>query len=177
MDAPLSRAGLPGAYFAYAVGAFFVLATVGVPGLWSAGVGLMLCLLGVLARSGTEFRADRSAYREYGELFGQRAGRWQPLRLVVGVTLKYFSSLSGGDSTPSGRNSWGIWNANPRRTEELVLMLSLENSPTGLILARCPLGAVNATIDAAHELAEFFGGVPVHQFLPPGQFQPLEAGR
>ncbi len=34
-------------------------------------------------------------------------------------------------------------------------MLSLENSATGLLLARCALDAVHPLIDAAHELATF----------------------
>jgi len=170
MDAPLTRSALPGGYFAIPVGVFLALAMVGVPGLWNAAVGLLGCLMLSLGRSGIEFRADRTTYRKYVELFGQRAGKWQPLRPVVGITLKYFSELT---SSVSGHDNWGSWTSGPQENEELVLMLSLENSSTSLILSRYPLDAVNSIIDAAHELAGFFGDVPVHQFLPPSQFQPL----
>ncbi|MGI4867320.1 MAG: hypothetical protein ACRYFZ_25605 [Janthinobacterium lividum] len=51
-------------------------------------------------------------------------------------------------------------------------MLSLEHSNTGLIIKRFELDDVNQAIDTAHDIADFFD-VPVHQFLPPTQFQPL----
>jgi len=57
--------------------------------------------------------------------------------------------------------------------KELALMRALENSATGLMSVRGPLDAVDPLSDAAHELAAFFGQVPVWQLLPPGRFQPI----
>lgn len=142
-------------------------------------LGIFLCVLAVLVgcsgKLGIELRNDRKAYRNCLVLFGWRLGNWKPLPSVVGVTLKYFSYISRGVSTPSGATSWGIWSKSSQRQEELVVMLSLEHSRTGLIIKRFELDDVNQAIDMAHDTAEFFD-VPVHQFLPSTHFQPLNPG-
>ena len=95
----------------------------------SIKLGIFLSLLAVLvdclAKLGVEIGSDRKAYRNCFVLFGWRLGQWKPLPTVVGVTLKYFSYIARGVSTPGGATSWGIWNKSSQRHEELVVMLSL----------------------------------------------------
>lgn len=169
MDSPISRTALPISFYAFPVGVFFFLVSIGVSELLSAGIGLLGCLLASLGRIGIEFRLDRTAYREYYTLFGFRAGQWQLLKSVVGVTVKYYSEIA---KSSNGRYSWGVWNNQPRRHEEVIIMLSIRNSVTGIILGRCALDDVNLAIDEAHTIAVFFA-VPVRQYLPPNQFRPL----
>jgi hypothetical protein len=139
-------------------------------------LGIFLSVLAMvvdcLGKLGIEIRNGRKAYRNCFMLFGWRVGQWQPLPSVIGITLKYFSYMEKGNSTPSGAMSWGIWNNRSQRHEELVVMLSLENSKIGLIINRFELDDVNKAIDVSHDIADFFD-VPVHQFLPPTQFQPI----
>ena len=126
--------------------------------------------------TGLEISVDRQRSRDYWGLLSWRFGRWQPLPPVVGITLKYYATRTkaGRPSALSG----GVWKPTSRRHEELVLLLSLQNRATGLIVGRCALDDVNAAIDFAHELADYFN-VPVQQYLPPHLFEPLPpaAGR
>ncbi|MEJ7664621.1 MAG: hypothetical protein WKG07_36450 [Hymenobacter sp.] len=126
--------------------------------------------------TGLEISADRRRSREYWGLRGWRVGSWRPLPPVVGITLKYYAVRTKASRVTS--TSWGVWKPASHRHEELVVMLSLRNRATGLIVGRCALDDVNAAIDFAHELAGYFD-VPVHQYLPPHLFEPLPpaAGR
>jgi hypothetical protein len=135
-------------------------------------LSVLTMVVDCLGKLGVEIGSDRKAYRNCFVLFGWRLGQWQPLPPVVGVTLKYFSYISGKGKAAVIPFNWGIWNQGSHRHEELVLMLSLEHSRIGLIIKRFELDDVNQAIDIAHDTAEFFD-VPVHQFLPPTQFQPL----
>ena len=138
---------------------------------WLAGAAGILLVAGLSSLyTGLEISADRRHRRDYWGLLGRRFGRWQPLPPVVGITLKYHSTVAKA-GRPSAL-SWGIWKPASRRHQELVLMLSLSKQPTGLIVGRYDLDDVNAAIDFAHELAEYFD-VPVNQYLPPHLFQPL----
>ena len=120
--------------------------------------------------TGLEISADRRHRRDYWGLLSRRFGRWQPLPPVVGITLKYHSTVTkAGQPNVTSQHTW---KPARRRSEELVLMLSLPNQPTGLIVGRYDLDEVNEAIDFAHELAGYFD-VPVNQYLPPHLFQPL----
>ena len=118
--------------------------------------------------TGVDLSPDRRLFRSYFGLLGLKIGSWQPLPPVVGVTLKYYSKLQRSNS----RYSRGILGAAARRAEELVVLLSVRNSATGIIVGRFSLDDVNPAIDFAHDLAEELD-VGVNMYLPPNQFQPL----
>lgn len=145
-------------------------AALGAPG-WVASLGGLAAGLGLGAvRSGIEISPDLRRSREYLALAGWRVGAWQPLAPVVGVTLKYYSTLE--KAATSSTTHWGVWNDAQRRREELIVMLSLQHSATGLIVAHFGLDDVNVAIDFAHDTAARFD-VPVNQYLPSHMFQPL----
>ena len=147
----------------------FGLLVLGVPGWLAGAIGLLGWAVLCSGCTGLEISPDRRRSRDYWGVLGLRFGSWQPLPPVVGVTLKYYATLAAGRSGPT---SWGIWQQSSRRYEELVLMLSLHNQPTGIITGRYTLDEVNEAIDFAHELAAYFD-VPVNQYLPPHLFEPL----
>jgi hypothetical protein len=118
--------------------------------------------------TGVELSADRRQFRSYFGLLGLKIGRWEHLPPIVGVTLKYYSKIQRSNS----RYSRGILGAAARRAEELVVLLSVRNSPTGIIVGRFSLDDVNPAIDFAHDLADELD-VGVNMYLPPGQFKPL----
>ena len=135
-------------------------------GLVCLGVGLGLSSWG----AGIEFSPDLQRYRHYFALRRWRFGRWQPLRPVVGITLKYHSTVTKGSALGSANKY--AWQSSPSRHEQLIVLLSQQGSATGIILAYYSLDAVNEAIDFAHELADRFQ-VPVNQYLPAHLFQPL----
>lgn len=118
--------------------------------------------------TGVELSPDRRQFRSYYGMLGLKIGSWQPLPPVVGVTLKYYSKIQRSNS----RYSRGILGAAARRAEELVVLLSVRNSPTGIIVGRFSLDDVNPAIDFAHDLADELD-VGVNMYLPPNQFKPL----
>ncbi|MDO7886746.1 hypothetical protein [Hymenobacter cheonanensis] len=131
-------------------------------------IGLLILFLGLapsLGGTALEISADCRQYRAYYSLFGLKFGRWQPLPPVVGVTLKYFSTVST-------RRSKYSWNATTSHHEEIVVLLSVRNSVTGMTIERFSADDVNTAIDFAHDMADRFN-VPVNQYLPPHLYQPL----
>ncbi|TDN40402.1 hypothetical protein A8B98_13230 [Hymenobacter sp. UV11] len=147
-----------------------VLAAAGAAGWAAASIGLVGGLLLSSVEAGTEISPDLSQSRQYLSLLRWRVGRWQSLPPVVGVTLKYYSTLEKGDTAST--TSWGVW-SNPRnRHEELIVMLSLQQRTNGFILAHFSPDDVNDAIDFAHDTAERFR-VPVNQYLPAHLYQPL----
>lgn len=176
MDFPTTTARFRLAYLLPAAGLVLGLVVFGTSG-WLVGAAGLLLLAGLSSiYTGLEISDDRQRSRDYRGLLSWRFGRWRPLPPVVGITLKYYATRAKA-GRPSAI-SWGVWKPASRRHEELVLMLSLQNRLTGLIIGRCALDDVNEAIDFAHELAEYFD-VPVRQYLPPHLFQPLPpaAGR
>ena len=141
---------------------FFVLAVCGVNEKLIGSLALGGCLLLVLTKAGMEFSADHGSVRDYYSLFGQRFGRWRPLPPIVGVTVKYFSEVV---SPTPGRSSWGVWNDAPRHHKKLVVLLSVKNSPVGIIVGNFSLDEETEALDFAQGIAEGFA-VPVHTFLP-----------
>lgn len=129
-------------------------------------LALAVCLIIVLIKSGMEFSSDYHSFRKYYSLFGWRLGRWEKLPPIVGITVKYFSEISG---TSQSKYSWK--NA-PTHYEKLIVMLSVKNKSVGIIIGNFSLDDVNPAIDFAHNIAEGFG-VPVHIFLPENQFKQL----
>lgn len=126
---------------------------------------LALCLAPTLGQTNLEISPDYRQFREYYAWFGLKLGRWQPLPAITGVTLKFFSTVSHSSSKYS-------WNSTTSRHEELVVLLSVRNSATGMIIGRFDLDDVNPAIDFAHDAAERLG-VAVHYHLPTDQFRPL----
>ena len=170
MDFPIRQARLRLAYLLPSVMLALASFLLGFNG-WVAGlVGTMAWVISCTGSIGVEISPDFRQSREYTGFLGWRLGNWQPLAPVVGVTLKYFSELDQA-RTVNG-SSWGIWNNMPRRHEELIVMLSLQRSATGLILAYFGPDDVNAAIDFAHDTAERFR-VQVNQYLPAHLYQPL----
>ena len=126
---------------------------------------LALCLAPALGQTSLEISSDYRQFRDCYAWFGITFGRWQPLPPIVGVTLKYFSTISS-------RRSKYNWNATTSRNEELVVLLSVRNSTTGMVIGRFDPDNVNLAIDFAHDTAEHLG-VEVHYHLPTNQFRPL----
>lgn len=170
MDFPVTTARFRSAYLFPAAGLTLGLLNSSASN-WLAGAAGLLLVAGLSSLyTGLEISADRRHRRDYWGLLGRRFGRWQPLPPVIGITLKYYATVTkAGQPNVTSRNTW---KPARRRSEELVLMLSLHNQPTGLIVGRYDLDEVNEAIDFAHELAEYFD-VPVNQYLPPHLFQPL----
>jgi hypothetical protein len=170
MNFPIRRARLRLAYFLPSVTLAFASFLLGFNSWVACVLGIMAWLISCTGSTGVEISPDFRQSREYTGFLGWRLGSWQPLAPVVGVTLKYFSELDQA-RTVNG-SSWGIWNNMPRRHEELIVMLSLQRSATGLILAYFGPDDVNVAIDFAHDTAERFR-VPVNQYLPAHLYQPL----
>lgn len=128
------------------------------------GLFLLVKLAAKAGRTTVEFSADHRQYRQGWQLLGLQTGTWKPLPPVVGVTLKYFSTTS---SEPvAGIDSWGTWNTSTTRHEKLVLLLSLQNSATGLIIDEYGPDDLAAAREAAQALAARFG-VEVREYLVP----------
>ena len=166
---PFSPSALHPKFFAIPAGIFFVLAVFRVDNVIGAVLALFSCLLIMLTKAGMEFSADNQSFREYYSLLGQRFGQWELLPPIVGVTVKYFSEMERGGSS---RYSWGIWNNAPRSHGMLIVMLSVKNKSTGIIIAKFSIDDVNSTVDFAHVVAGNFS-VPVNTFLPADLFNPL----
>ncbi len=170
VDFPRTQARFRFAYLAPAGSLAVALAAFGTAN-WVAGVlGVLAWLTLCTIQTGQEISTDLHRSRDYFALLSWRFGSWHPLPPVIGVTLKYYSSLEKA-STPSA-TSWGVWNNPQKRHEELIVMLSLQHSANGLILAYFGPDDVNTAIDFAHDTAERFR-VPVNQYLPPHLYQPM----
>ena len=130
-------------------------------------LALVACLLIILTKEGIEFSDDHRSMRNYYSLLGWRYGSWEPLPTITGVTLKYFSELVNNTNS---KYSWGVWNNTPNRNEKLIVMLSVQNRATGIILGEFSMDDVNSANSFAHDIAEEFA-VPVHVFLPASQFR------
>lgn len=127
-------------------------------GNWFLGLsGLLLGIcLGFLYK-GLGFDLVGKRYRVYTGIFQWRFGTWQSLPIIVGVTVKYFSELT--TSGKSGRI----------RTDKIgyyVLMLSVYQSPQGIILQEFPLNQRDYVVELGEQIASAFS-VPIHSFLPP----------
>ena len=165
----LSSPSRPLPLFALPAGVAFVLVVGGVNREFTVGLTLAGCLLAWLTQAGVEVRAAPRAMRTYYSLFGRRWGRWQPLPPIVGVTVNYFSELV---PPTQGKYSWGIWNDQPRRDEQVVVLLSVQDRPVGVVVGHFALDAVADALVFVRGLADGFA-VPVHTFLPSG---PPQAG-
>lgn len=158
----LTRTALPPGFFAIPVGLFCFLTVFGVDALLSAGISLCGCLLVFFSRSGLEISQDLHFFRQYYSLFIWRVGSWQQLPNIAGITLKYFSQVA--PFTPT-RDSWGIWNNAPTRFEELVVMFSVQNASTGIIITRFSADEEQEATQFANDVANIFD-VPVRIYLP-----------
>ncbi len=172
MDFPSLQPRFRFSYLLLAVALAAVLALYGAA-VWVAGLFGLALVFGLSSwGAGLEFSPDLQRYRPYSALGRWRFGRWQPLRPVVGVTLKYYSVLERAST--SGSSNWGVWKSSHNRREELIVLLSLRGSATGLIMAHFTPDDVNDAIDFAHDTADRFR-VPVNQYLPAQLFRPLPA--
>lgn len=68
-------------------------------------------------------------------------------------------------SPTPGRYSWGIWNDAPRHYEKLVVLLSVQNNPLGMVVGNFSLDNATEALDFARDMAKSFA-VPVHTFCP-----------
>ena len=126
---------------------------------------LLSGLVAGLGRQGTELSPDNRFYRSYFELLSWRFGQWQPLPPVVGITLKFFTEVTRGNAG-NGAASWGVWDTSGVRYQKLVLLLSLQNSTTGLVINEFSADELPQARQAAQEAATRFG-VPVREYLVP----------
>ena len=152
--------------FALPAGVAFGLVVCGVNRDLIVGLTLVAGLLTWFTQAGVEVRPAPRALRAYYALFGRRWGRWQPLPPIVGVTVKYFSERV--PFTP-GKYSWGVWNnPPPRRDEQLVVLLSVQNNPVGVVIGHFAVDDDTGAVAFARGLADDLA-VPVHTFLPSEQ--------
>jgi hypothetical protein len=134
----------------------------------SITVGLVLWLIAIISYSGLEFSNGGGYMRNYYGLFGYKIGAWEKLPPITGVTIKQFSKIDDDNSEYSA----GIWGATSQRQQELIVMLSAQNSPNGIIVARFPISNTEEAIKFAQDTAEHFS-VPVNNYLPTSLFKPL----
>jgi len=126
---------------------------------------LILLALATLAGSGhtaLELSSDHQYYRKYYAVLGLKMGRWQLLPPVIGITVKYYSSIT----RVRAKYNQG---STRYRSEEVVVMLSVKGSTTGFIIGRFATDEVNTAIDLAYDTATGFR-VPVNMYLPPDRF-------
>ncbi len=88
--------------------------------------------------------------------------------LFNGVTIKQFSEFLTDDS----RYNAGIWDSSPKRYKEVIVMLSVKDSSTGIIIARFSENEITQAIEFSSNIAEKFN-VPVSDFLPPNLLKSL----
>jgi hypothetical protein len=130
----LTEASFGPVAFGLPITLFFILIIAGCAPLVSGIVGLACCVgAHWLVQTGVEIDTTRRLHRTYYSVLGNVVGPWEPLPPVTGVTLKYFSTVSR-NSTLSAQNSWGIWKDGDKRNEELIVMLSVARSNTGITL-------------------------------------------
>jgi hypothetical protein len=145
---------------------FFILVISGCAPLLAAGIGLVSCIgAHWLVQTGVEVDIKRGVQRTFYSILGNSVGSWKPLPPVIGVTLKYFSAISR-NATPSARNSWGIWKDSDKRNEEIIVMLSITGSSTGITLQTFPIDGLSVAVDFAQDLADQLG-VPLNTYLSP----------
>lgn len=151
--------------FGLPIALFFMLIISGCAPLLSAGVGLVFCIgAHWLVQTGLEVDLSKGSQRTYYSILGNPTGSWKPLPPVRGITLKYFSTTSH-NTTPSSTNSWGMWKDANKRNEEIIVMLSIAGSSTGITLQTFPIEGLPAAVDFAQGLADRFG-VPLNTYLP-----------
>ncbi|RYE90046.1 MAG: hypothetical protein EOO37_03845 [Cytophagaceae bacterium] len=136
----------------------------------TAQVLLLLFILAIIvvASSGhtaLEISEDLRRFRKYYAVIGYKIGDWRAMPTVVGVTIKYFSTATRGNS------KYG-WEAPINRLEEVIVMLSVRNSSEGFIIGRFSVDDVNEAIDLAHNTAERFQ-VAINTYLPSHLFKAL----
>ncbi|MBO0359050.1 hypothetical protein J0X19_13910 [Hymenobacter sp. BT186] len=150
--------------FTLPIATFVILFLLGCGPLLSAGIAFACIGAAWLVQSGLEIDLAQGMQRTYYTALGFSVGQWKPLAPVVGITLKYFSSIQP-NTTPSSRRSWGVWNDASQRTEEVIVMLSIAHSSTGMIIKTLPLSEMQEAIAFAKDLAEQLG-VPLHTYIP-----------
>ncbi len=122
-----------------------------------AGCGIVLGICMGFMYKGIGIDLPGKRYRTYTGFFNYRHGAWEPLPAVSGVTVKYFSELV---VTSTGR-------AGAVRTDadqHYILMLSVANSPVGLVLQRFKLNERDNALVLSNRIAEILQ-VPLYSFL------------
>ena len=115
---------------------------------WFLGCsGVLLAVSLAFLYKGLGFDLSGKRYRVYTGLFDWRFGTWEVLPPISGVTVKYFSEL-----VTSGK-------AGRMRTDQVgyyVLMLSVVDSPQGLILQRFGLNQKEYALELSEQIANIF---------------------
>ncbi|QJX48538.1 hypothetical protein HMJ29_17085 [Hymenobacter taeanensis] len=162
----LTQASFGPVAFGLPITLFFILIIAGCAPLLSAVIGLVSCVgAHWLVQTGLEIDTTNRLQRTYYTVLGDVVGSWEPLPPIAGVTLKYFSTVTH-NTTPSSKNSWGIWKDDHKRNEELIVMLSVAQSNTGITLQAFSIDRLQAAHDFGQSLASQFG-VPLNIYLPP----------
>ncbi|UOQ68260.1 hypothetical protein [Hymenobacter volaticus] len=130
----------------------------------SAGIALVCISASWFVHWGTEVDITLGLQRTYYTVVGYSYGNWKPLPPIAGITLKYFSTISY-NVTPSSRTSWGIWNDAKKRDEEIIIMMSVTQSSTGIIIKTAPLSELQVALEYAQGLAKQLN-VPLNTYLP-----------
>jgi hypothetical protein len=120
---------------------------------------LILVFIGAASSGHTalEVSEDLYRYRKYYAVLGFKIGDWRPMPTVVGVTIKFFSTVIKGSSNYS-------WEASINRSKEVIIMLSVRDSSTGFVIGRFSADNVNEAIDLARDTAKRFH-VPLNNYL------------
>lgn len=170
MDFPLTRMGLQIKYLVASLSLFVVFLAFRATGQSAFFLCLVLWLIISFSFSGKEISADYTKIRDYYSVLGYRVGTWGLMPVVVGVTVKYFSALESGLPATI---SWGSWKNPSRRLEELVIMLSVQDSRQGTIIGRASVADLDQVLVSAQRLATTLK-VPVHMYLPL-HYQPADS--
>jgi hypothetical protein len=136
------------------VGLFLLLLAVLVPvpakALICGFIGTALLIIyGIAALSQEIFELDkvRAKYRQTQSVLGISGGEWQALPAIRGVIVKYFSQYEA----PSRRRMA----TNARPVEYYIVLLSVENRPTGIIVHKFPARQLAAAQSLAARLAAY----------------------
>ncbi|WP_162910555.1 hypothetical protein [Hymenobacter oligotrophus] len=163
MSIRIIKGPVTGLSFAAPLATLFVSSLLSNRPLLSVGIALACFGATRLVQSGFEIDQARRLQRTCIIVLGHSLGRWKSLVSIVGITLKHFTSAQH-NNTPSS-SSWGIWNDAYRVKQEVVVMLSIAHSNTGIIVKTLPLGELQATQTFAAGLAEQLG-IPLNVYLP-----------
>ncbi|WP_303311949.1 hypothetical protein [Hymenobacter sp. BT730] len=138
-----------GAYFLMTTGALiFCLGLVGFHfGLLFFSAVLIITGL-ILRTEPSEFELDLPGrrYRRFTNVFGVKSGEWQPLPPITGVVVKYFSEYE-----IAGRRGWQV------ETAQIyyILMLSVQNSPQGIIIEKFSFWQKEKALHLADSIAQY----------------------
>ena len=104
---------------------------------------------------GIDFDLDCKRYRLYTGLYRWKIGAWKQMPIICGVTIKYFSELVTTEDDTGLRTD---------KNARLILMLSVANSPQGIIIQQFDLTEKKHALITGARIAEALQ-VPLATFI------------